>query len=191
MPDFNKPALPPDQAPPIEQMPAAGKAAIERDKAWFRANPHKTRRQRRVRRRELPPSLRKFDIASVLIERAGPAHFVRTWFNSRGRPVVSGFDEYDDPVVPDAPDRTMSFLPQGNSVRCVVDAGTAGGDREWFEQHPDKTVRVRPMTAEEAVEVETPPGFVVTEGTATVTKIADGRRSRQLDYKVAAAENVQ
>ncbi len=172
-------------------MPAAGEAAIERDKAWFRANPDRTRLQRRVRRRELPASLRALGIAEVLIERVDARRFVRTWLDHQGRPVASGMDMYHAPVVPDAPDGSISLQRQGEGVRCLVDKGTAADDRAWFEQHPGETVRVRSMTAEEMVSAKTPPGFVVTGGEVTVTKIADGVRTRLVEYAVAPAESVQ
>src|SRR5258708_12951814 len=66
---MNKPVF-----PPIQQMPAAAEAAIERDKAWFRDNPDKPRRRRRVRWRDLPASLRDLDIPEALIAPAPPPH---------------------------------------------------------------------------------------------------------------------
>src|SRR5258708_7849235 len=109
---MNKPVF-----PPIQQMPAAAEAAIERDKTWFRDNPDKARRRRRVRWRELPASLRDLDIAEVVIERAGPRHFIRTFLDPRGRPVASGGDIYHTPVVPEAPEGTISMSQRGE---CFV-----------------------------------------------------------------------
>jgi hypothetical protein len=169
--------------PEFEQMPAAGEAAIERDKAWFRANPEKTRRRRRVRRCELPPSLRTLDIAEVRIERAGPRHFTRTFFDRHGQPVASGMDMYDEPVVPDVPERTISVSQRGE---CVVNKTSfSAADRDWFEQHPGEASYTRPITPEERLLVETPPGYECIGGAVVVTKIDATHRTREVNALIA------
>jgi hypothetical protein len=179
-------------------MSEVGKAAIERDKAWFRANPIKTRMTRRVHREELPLALRNLGIVSVFIERAGPSQFTRTFFNRYGRAAACGMDTYDAPIVPDAPagvitlyleedtsfDAPLTLASQSTKHRRVrgitVDAGTAARDREWFEQHPGQTSYTRPMTAEELLLlVETPSGFVAVSGTMRVTRVGKGTRTRE------------
>jgi hypothetical protein len=126
------------------KLSAAGEAAMERDKAWFRANPDKTRRQRPARQRELPVEWRDRNITEVLIERAGPSLFVRNFLDRHGLRVASGMDMYDDAVVPGAPHGTVNITQRGE---CFVDkTGFSAADREWFGQHPGETSYTRPIT---------------------------------------------
>ncbi len=178
---MNKPVF-----PPIQQMPAAAEAAIERDKAWFRDNPDKARRRRRVRWRELPASLRDLDIAEVVIERAGPRHFIRTFLDPRGRPVASGGDIYHTPVVPEAPEGTISMSQRGE---CFVGkTGYSAADREYFARHPDGTSYTRPITPEEMTLVATPPGYECIGGTVLVTKVTETFRTRKVEARIAPIE---
>jgi len=161
-------------------MPAAGEAALERDKAWFRANPKRTRLTRPVHRDELPDGLRLFGIVEVRIERAGPSRFVRTFFNSGGRPVFAGIDMHNEPVVPDAPHNAITLhLGEGMIRSIVVDAGTAARDRQYFQDHPGQSSYTRLMTTEELLEVETPPGFVAASGMMRVTRKGKETRARK------------
>jgi hypothetical protein len=68
------------------RMSRAGEAAIEADKAWFRDHPDKTTLRRKVKPKELPRALRNQGIREVVIERAGPALFVRRFLDIDGRP---------------------------------------------------------------------------------------------------------
>jgi hypothetical protein len=94
--------------PPSLKLTAAGEAAIAADKLWFAQNPDKTRRQRRVRQCELPVELRDRNITEVLIERVGPSWLLRTLLDRNGKAVAGGWEMYEAPIVPDAPDATVN-----------------------------------------------------------------------------------
>jgi hypothetical protein len=167
----------------VLKLPAAGEAAIAADKLWFAQNPEKTRRQRRVRQRELPVELRALDIGEVRIERVGPSWLLRTLLDRNGKAVAGGWEMYDAPIVPDAPDGTVNMTQRGE---CFVDkTGFSAADREYFEQHPRETSYTRPITPEEMVLVVTPPGYECIGGTVTVTKIDKGVRMRQVNACIA------
>jgi hypothetical protein len=179
MPDFNNPAFPPDQAPPLAQMPAAGEAAIALDVEWFRLNPDKTRRWRPVHRKELPRELRKLGAVNVQIQRVDSHRLVCLWFDRRGRPVNTSLYIHYDPIVPGAPDGTVSLQRTNGSVRVMADGGTSAADREWFAQHPGETAYVRSMTAEEMLLAVVPAGFVCVGGEVEVQQIEKGVRERR------------
>ena len=92
-------------------------AEIKRDCAWFRSNPAKTRLRRKVTGQELPRHLRRLGIVEVVIERAGPAKFVRTFFARDGWALASGIDELEDEAVPGAPGSSPKFGPRSGRVR--------------------------------------------------------------------------
>jgi hypothetical protein len=159
---------------------AAFKAAEANDLAWFNSHPDKTRRQRRVYRTELPRQLRGHGVVSVLIERAGNAQFVRTFLDAKGVAVASGFD-FTTGAQSDGGTIAVSSIG-----RCsVVRTDYATKDREYFRQHPEATAYRRPITPEEIIQVDCPPGHEVTGGTVLVTKLNDGMRTRQIEAEAA------
>ena len=82
--------------PRISKASRQAEAAFASDNAWFRNNPEKARLRRKVKTGELPRRLRNMGATDVLIGRAGPSTFVRTWFDKQGRPVIGSFDSYAD-----------------------------------------------------------------------------------------------
>jgi hypothetical protein len=164
--------------PAIEQMPAAAEAATALDVEWFRLNPDKTRRWRAVHRKEMPRALRRRAV-SVQIERVDSLRLVCLWFDRRGRPISSSLYIHFEPIVPGAPDGTVSLHRTDGSVRVMADGGTSAADRAWFERHPDERVYVRPMTAEEMLYVATSPGLVCVGGEIEVRQLEKGVRERR------------
>ena len=156
----------------------AFEAAIKRDCVWFQSNPAKTRLRRKVTGRELLRHLRGLGIAEVVIERAGPAHFVRTFLNANGRTVASGFDQYQDQVVPGAPGHTINVIPSG---QVVVDrADVTSADREYFEQNTDKDEYERDALRIELDQARSPPGSRPRSGRVRVQQLGPGVRVREL-----------
>jgi hypothetical protein len=153
-------------------------ATIKRDCAWFQSNPAKTRLRRKVTGQELPRNLRGLGIAEVVIERAGPAHFVRTFLNANGRTVASGFDLYKDQVVPGAPDHTINLNPWGLAVVDRVNATSA--DREYSRQNPDILEYERDALPVELDEVQSSLGFRPRSGRVRVLQLAPGIQVREL-----------
>jgi hypothetical protein len=85
-----------ENTPRVHKASREAQAAFASDNAWFRDNPERSRLRRKIKPGELPRRLRNMGAAEVLIERAGPFTFVRTWFDKQGRPVVRSFDSYVD-----------------------------------------------------------------------------------------------
>jgi hypothetical protein len=162
----------------------AFEAAIAGDNAWFAANPDKTSRRRRVYRAELPRQFRNLGIREVVIERIGPAEFIRRWLDIDGRTVMSGSDHYDDLVVPGAPQKAARLVlrPDG-SAGPPIGAGPRGpeSDREYFKQHPGATEFTRPATAAEMAAQDVPPGGEWIEAVVTVAQVMPGVRLRRFD----------
>jgi hypothetical protein len=179
--DMRKPPFSPNfGGAQIPRVSAACETATALDVEWFRLNPDKTKRWRPVHRKELPRPLRKLGAVNVQIERADCHRLVCTWFDRKGQPVSTSLYIHPEPIVPGAPDGTISLHRANGTVRVMVDGGTSAADREWFEQHPGETIYVRPMSAEEMVQAATPPGFVCIGGEVEVTQIKKGERERRL-----------
>jgi hypothetical protein len=167
-----------DKPPRIQKASRNAQAAFASDNAWFRNNPEKARLRREIMPGELPRRLRNMGITEVLIERAGPSQFVRTWLDKRGRPVASSFDSYDEEIVPGATPGAISIRQDGF---CFVDnAGVSAIDREWFRMHPGEQLYTRPMLPAEIVTVSTPAGTRCRGGTVRVTRLDDTRRCREI-----------
>ena len=96
-----------EKPPPISKASRQAEAAFASDNAWFRDNPERSRLRRKIKPGELPRTLRKMGVAEVLIERASPSSFVRTFFDEQGRPVAAGFAPYDEEIVPGATARVI------------------------------------------------------------------------------------
>jgi hypothetical protein len=157
----------------------AFEAAIKRDCAWFQSNPARTRLRRKVTGRELPRSLRRLGIAEVVIERAGPAHFVRTFLNANGRTVASGFDQYMDQIVPGAPGHTITFSP--GPLANVDRADVTSADREYFEWNPESTEYERDALPVELEQAQVTLGYKPPRsGWVRVQQLAPGVRVREL-----------
>ena len=153
-------------------------AEIKRDCAWFRSNPVKTRLRRKVTGQELPRHLRGLGIEEVVIERAGPACFVRTFFSRYGRAVASGIEELDNEVVPGAPGHTIGIIPGG---QVVVDrADVASADREYFQQNPDSSEYERDALPVELDQARCSLEFRPQRGRVRVRQLAKGVRVRGL-----------
>jgi hypothetical protein len=153
-------------------------AAIKRDCAWFQSNPAKTWLRRKVTSRELPRHLRRLGITDVIIERAGPAHFVRTFLDANGRTVASGIDEYKDQVVPGAPGHTITVTP-GPLVN-VDRADVTSADREYFERNPNHDEYERDALPVELDQARSSRGFRPPSGRIRVRQLAPGVRVREL-----------
>jgi hypothetical protein len=153
-------------------------AEIKRDCAWFRSNPAKTRLRRKVTGQELPRHLRRLGIVEVVIERAGPAKFVRTFFARDGWALASGIDELEDEAVPGAPGHTISVIPGGQAV--VDRADVTSADREYFEQNPDSDEYEREALPIELDQAGSSPKFGPRSGRVRVRRLAKGLRVRQL-----------
>ena len=154
------------------------KEAIQGDCEWFQSNPLKTRLRRKVTGQELPRQLRRLGIEEVVIERAGPACFVRTFFSRDGRAVASGLDEFKDEVVPGAPGHTIGVIPGGQAV--VDRADVTAADREYFEQNPDSDEYEREALPIELDQAGSSPEFGPRSGRVRVRRLAKGLRVRQL-----------
>jgi hypothetical protein len=123
-----------EKSPRIRKASRCAQAAFASDNAWFRDNPERSRLRRKIKPGELPRRLRKLGIAEVLIERASPSTFVRTWLDVNGRPILSGADFYNEEIVPGAVARAISIRQDG---LCISDnADISAIDREWFRAHP-------------------------------------------------------
>jgi hypothetical protein len=153
-------------------------AAIKRDRAWFKLNPAKTRLRRKVTGQELPRHLRGLGIAEVVVERAAPKRFIRTFFDHSGRPVVAGIDDFKDKVVPGAPEHTINVIPDG---LVVVDrADVTAADREYFEQNPDSTEYERDALPVELEQSRSSLGVQPRSGRVRVRQLAPSVRVREL-----------
>jgi hypothetical protein len=156
----------------------AFEAAIKRDCAWFKSNPIKTRLRRKVRSRELPRHLRRIGITEVVIERAAPCRFVRTFFDHAGRTVATGIDELNKEVVPSAPRHTIN-VPQYGPV-SVDRADSTSADREYFEKNPDIGEYERDALPVELAQVEFSSGLRPLRGRVQVRQLAPEVRIREL-----------
>jgi hypothetical protein len=155
----------------------AFEAAIKRDCAWFQSNPVKTRLRRKVTGRELMRHQRGLGITEVVIERAGPARFVRTFFNNAGRPVFASIDLLKNTVVRGAPDHTIVLSDRTISVDR---ADVTAADREYFERNPDCAEYERDALPVELEEARSPSGFGPRSGRVRVVQLAPGFRIREL-----------
>jgi hypothetical protein len=123
----------------MHRVPRAFKQAIERDNEWFRANPAARFRCRHVEGAELPRAMRGHGIRTVVIERAGPSEFLRTFYDTQGRQVFAGFDNYYEQIGPPGPSYPIGIKHDdcGAIQEMIVNReDVALADREWFEQHP-------------------------------------------------------
>jgi hypothetical protein len=163
----------------------AFEAAIKRDCEWFQSNPGKTRLRRKVGSRELPRHLRGLGITEVVIERAGPAKFVRTFFNAQGRPVFGGYDLYDHQIVSSAPDHPITIRHDGKTVQEIFVNRTdvALSDRERLKQHPGESEFKR-LSTEDEIRPNLAPGTDITRfvGVTTVRQLAPGVRERIVSH---------
>jgi hypothetical protein len=162
----------------MEKASRAFDAAIKRDCSWFRSNPAKTRLHRKVTGQELPRHLRGLGIAEVVIERAGPERFIRTFFDHSSRPVAAGIDDLTDKVVPGAPEHTTNVIPGGPVV--VDRADVTSADREYFEQNPDSTEYERDALPIELEQARFSLGMRTRSGRVCVRQLAPGVRVREL-----------
>jgi hypothetical protein len=161
------------------------------DVEWFRVNPDKTKRWRPVHRKELPRTLRRRAV-SVQIERADSHRLVHTWFDRKGRPVLTSLYVHLTPIVTGAPEGAVSLHHVNGTVRVMVDSGTSAADREWFRRHPGETVYVRPFTDEEMLQASVPKGFICVGGKTEVRQIeTDVRERRSLSIVLAPAGEQQ
>jgi hypothetical protein len=167
---------------------AAFDKAIERDNQWFAANPIARSRRRKVDPAELPRRMRGRGIKTVEIGRAGPSRFVRTFLNAEGRPVFSGIDFYDDPIVPLAPEHPISIERNGENGEIkkvfVNRDPVAVADREWFEQHPGASEVHRAATEDELQSLAPDADVDRFVGVTTVREISPGIRTRAVTYIV-------
>ena len=128
--------------------------------------------------RELPRNLRGLGIAEVVIERAGPARLVRTFFSRDGRAVAGGIDELKDEAVPGAPAHTINVIPGG---QVIVDrADVTSADREYFKQHPDSIEYERDALPVELEQAQPSLGFTARSERVRVRQLAPGVRVREL-----------
>jgi hypothetical protein len=162
----------------MEKASRAFVAAIRRDCDWFRSNPIKTRLRRKVTGDELPRGLRGLGIVEVVIERAGPQQFARTFFDHAGRAVASGIESMKDAIVPDAPGHTIVITPGGQAD--VDRADVASIDREYFEQNPRSTEYERDASAVELEQARSSSGYRLLSARIRVVQIAPGVRVREL-----------
>ena len=79
-----------EKSPRIRKASRWAQAAFASDNAWFRDNRERFRLRRKIKPGELPRRLRKRGVAEVLIKRASPSTFVRTWLDVNGRTMGSG-----------------------------------------------------------------------------------------------------
>jgi hypothetical protein len=160
-------------------------AAIKRDCEWFQSNPAKANLRRKVIGRELPRNLRGLGITEVVIERAGPAKFVRTFFNAQGRPVFGGYDLYDHQIVSSAPDHPITVRHDGKTVQEVFVNRTdvALIDREWLKQHPGESEFKR-LSTEDEIGPNLAPGTDIARFVAvtTVRQLVPGVRERIVSH---------
>jgi hypothetical protein len=160
-------------------------AAIKRDREWFQSNPSKIKLRRKVTGQELPRHLRRLGIVEVVIERAGPATFVRTFLDGQGRPVLSGYDVYDHQIVPSAPTYPITIRHNAKAVQKVLVNRTdvAMTDGEWFKQHPGESEFKR-LSTEDEMRHDLAPGSDITRfaGVTTVRQVAPGVRERIVSY---------
>jgi hypothetical protein len=162
----------------IPKASRAFEAAIKHDCTCFQSNPSKTRLRRKVTGHELPRHLRGLGIAEVVIERAGPNRFTRTFFDHAGLPVAAGIDELKDEVVPGAPAHTVNVLSGGQVVVDRADATSV--DREYFEQNPDSAEYERNALPVELDQAQSSLGFRPRSGRVRVRQLAPGVRVREL-----------
>jgi len=167
-----------EKSPRISKASRWAKAAFASDNAWFRDDPERSRLRRKIKPGELPRRLRKMGVAEVLIERASPYSFVRTFFGKQGRPVANGFDSYDEEIVPGATARAISIRQDG--VCFAGNADVSAIDREWFRAHPGEQSYTRPMLPSEIVTVSTPPGTQCCGGMVRVTRWDELLRCREV-----------
>jgi hypothetical protein len=162
--------------------------AIERDNAWFRDHPSVRVRRRDIDGAELPRRMRGRGIKSVIIERAGPSTFIRTFLDAQGQPIFSGIDMYEDQVVPSAPSHPVSIKPSddGKTVSGISvnrDAALAL-DLHHFESTPNGTQYQRPASRLEVREaLHPPPNANIADwgGTVTVSQVAPGVCTRSVE----------
>jgi hypothetical protein len=107
----------------MQKASRAFEEAIKRDCAWFHSNPAMASLRRKVAGPELPRQLRGLGIAEVVIERAGPDRFVRTFFDHAGRAVLGSMDLLKDTAVPGAWDHTIRLSDRAVSVDRANRAG--------------------------------------------------------------------
>jgi hypothetical protein len=160
-------------------------AAIKRDCEWFQSNRAKTKLRRKVTSRELPRHLRGLGITEVVIERAGPAKFVRTFFNAQGRPVFGGYDLYDHQIVSSAPDHPITIRHDGKTVQEIFVNRTdvALSDRERLKQQPGESEFKR-LSTEDEIRPNLAPSTDITRfvGVTTVRELAPGVRERIVSH---------
>ena len=160
--------------------------AIKRDNEWFRANPAARFRRRHVDGAELPRAMRGHGIRTVVIERAGPATFLRTYFDNQEKPLFSGCDFYDDQIGPSGPTYPISIRHDGGAIQEMIvnREDVALADRELFEQHPGEREFTRPSTEEEIRHAAGPyadPNQWC--GVTTVKQIGPGFRTRRVELR--------
>jgi hypothetical protein len=167
-----------EHPPRVHKASRQARAAFASDNAWFRDNPERSRLRRKIKPGELPRRLRKRGVAEVLIERASPSTFVRTWLDVNGRTIGSGADFYNEEIVPGAVARAISVRQDG---LCMADHADIGAiDREWFRAHPGEQSYTRPMLPSEIVTVSTPPGTQCCGGMVRVTRWDELLRCREV-----------
>jgi hypothetical protein len=159
----------------MQKASRAFEEALKRDCAWFQSNPTKTRLRRKVARQELPRQFRRLGIAEVVIERAGPDRFVRTFFDHAGRLVLGSMDLLKNTVVSGAPDHTITLSDRGVSVDR---ADVTSADREYFERNPESTEYERDALPVELEQARL--GFTPRVGRVLVRQLAPGVRVREL-----------
>jgi hypothetical protein len=132
--------------------------------------------------------MRGHGIRTIVIERAGPATFLRTYFDAQERPVFSGPDLQDDQIGPSGPTYPISFRHDGTAMQEMIvnrdDAVLA--DREWFERHPGNCEFSRPSTDEEIrATVQAWPDADPNEwcGVTTVEQIVPRFRTRRVELR--------
>jgi hypothetical protein len=126
--------------------------ALDRDAAWLRANPTKTRLRRRVEEHELMPNMRGKNVVEVTLERAGPSLLLQNYFNAQGQPVFMRVVTAREEILPSAPTRGIETLydPIKGTRQLAVDrADVLGVDQNWFREHPGRNEYERaPLTSE-------------------------------------------
>jgi hypothetical protein len=134
--------------------------------------------RRKVTGQELARNLRGLGITEVVIERACPDRFIRTFYDYAGRPVAAGIDFLNERVVPNAPNHTISQIPSGEVI--VDRADVTSPDREYFEQNPDSAEYERDALPVELNQALSPPGFKPRNGRVRVQQLTPGFRIREL-----------
>jgi hypothetical protein len=123
-------------------------------------------------------ALARTGIVDVVIERAAPHRFIRTFLNREGQPVATGIDELNSAVVPGAPRHAINVPHCGPVV--VARADTTSIDREYFEKNTDSAEYERDALPVELNQARLPAGFRPTSGRARVFQLAPGFRIREL-----------